>query len=90
MARTLSVCFSSVRLALNARVVRAALMFAASLADAASRELREDTPEVIVEGTRPAIKQRVDEFVSEITRHTSPPDTSLPRWRKPVCPRLQV
>lgn len=79
-------CFSFARLAMGAMVVPAALMFAASLADAASRELREDTPEIIVEGSRPAIKQRVDEFVSGITRHTSPPDTSLPRWRKPVCP----
>src|SRR5688572_15574986 len=59
-------------------LLAAALSFATGLA-------RAETTEVIVEGTRPQVEQRVHAFVSGITRRGYGKE-SLVRWRKPICP----
>ena len=63
--------------------VATALLFAAALAGAAARD--PVTEEVIVEGTRPEIEQRVNTFVKGVT-HRGYAVESLVRWNKPVCP----
>lgn len=55
-------------------------------ADASQEGIRTDeTADVIVEGTRLEVEQRVHAFVSEITRRGYGKE-SLVRWRKPICP----
>lgn len=61
----------------------AALSLAASLACAASQT--KVTEEVIVEGTRLQIEERVNTFVTGIT-HRGYAVESLARWIEPVCP----
>jgi hypothetical protein len=61
----------------------AALLFIAGLASAAARE--KVTEEVIVEGSRPEIEQRVNTFVKGVT-HRGYAVESLVRWNKPICP----
>ena len=61
----------------------AVLSLAAGLAYAASPN--KVTEEVIVEGTRPEIRQRVYDFVTGIT-HQGYAIESLARWNKPICP----
>jgi hypothetical protein len=63
--------------------VATALLFAAALACAAARD--QVTEEVIVEGTRPEIEQRVNTFVKGVT-HRGYAVESLVRWNKPICP----
>jgi hypothetical protein len=63
--------------------VATALLFAAALACAAARE--PVTEEVVVEGTRPEIEQRVNTFVKSVT-HRGYAVESLVRWNKPICP----
>jgi hypothetical protein len=58
-----------------------ALSFATGLACAAPT----DESEIIVEGTRPDVEQRVHAFVSEITRRGAGSE-SLVRWHRPICP----
>lgn len=65
-------------LAVCCTLVAAALSFTTALA-------HDQTTEVIVEGTRPEVEQRVQAFVSEITRRGSGTE-SLVRWREPICP----
>jgi hypothetical protein len=60
-----------------------ALLFAAAGACAAARD--PVTEEVIVEGTRPEIEQRVNTFVKGVT-HRGYAVESLVRWNKPICP----
>ncbi len=60
-----------------------ALLFVAALACAAARD--PVTEEVIVEGTRPEIEQRVNTFVKGVT-HRGYAVESLVRWNKPICP----
>lgn len=64
-------------------VVLSALSLVTGLAGAASRD--KATEEVIVEGTRPEIEQRVYTFVTGITHQGYAVD-SLARWNKPICP----
>ena len=64
-------------------VVAAALLLAAEFACAAARD--PVTEEVIVEGTRPEVEQRVNTFVKGIT-HRGYAVESLVRWNKPICP----
>jgi hypothetical protein len=40
--------------------------------------------QVTVEGHRETLQRRVQKFIAQIT--AGPPDTSLERWRRPVCP----
>lgn len=40
---------------------------------------------MVVEGTRPAVEKQVSDFVSNLV-HQPYGDTSLVRWRSPVCP----
>jgi hypothetical protein len=61
-------------------LLAAALSFATGPAYADSPET-----EVIVEGTRPELEQRVHAYVSGITRRGYGTE-SLVRWRKPICP----
>lgn len=63
----------------------AALSLATGLAYAASQD--KVTEEVIVEGTRPEIRQRVYDFVTGIT-HRGYAVKSLARWNKPICPMV--
>jgi hypothetical protein len=63
--------------------VATALLFAAALDCAAARDPA--TEEVIVEGTRPEIEQRVNTFVKGVT-HRGYAVESLVRWNKPICP----
>jgi hypothetical protein len=62
----------------------AALSFTAGLACAQGTRT-DETTEVIVEGTRLEVEQRVHAFVSEITRRGYGKE-SLVRWHKPICP----
>ena len=61
----------------------AVLSLLGGLACAASRD--KATEEVIVEGTRLEIEQRVYTFVTGIT-HDGYARESLARWNKPICP----
>ena len=63
-----------------------AAFFANGVAHA--NEAHERTPQesdVVVEGTRPALKQQVQTFVSALV-HRAWGDESLVRWRTPICP----
>lgn len=57
------------------------LSLGATLAGAAT----DDSNEIIVEGARPEVEQRVHAFVSEVTRRGYGKE-SLVRWREPICP----
>jgi hypothetical protein len=70
---------------LSRRVVAAALSLVAGLAFAAAATQNQVTEEVIVEGTRPEIEQRVYTFVTGVT-HRGYAVKSLVRWNKPICP----
>lgn len=61
----------------------AALALAAGLLHAAPQS--EAAEEVIVEGTRPEVEQRVHTFVNGIT-HRGYSIESLVRWNEPICP----
>jgi hypothetical protein len=61
------------------------LSFAACVAFAAPAAEDTVTEEVIVEGTRPEIEQRVNTFVKGVT-HRGYAVESLVRWNKPICP----
>jgi len=58
-----------------------ALSLGTTLAGAAT----DDSNEIIVEGNRPEVEQRVRAFVSEVT-HRGYGKESLVRWREPICP----
>jgi hypothetical protein len=58
-----------------------ALSLGTTLASAAT----DDSNEIIVEGARPEVEQRVHAYVSEITRRGYGKE-SLVRWREPICP----
>src|SRR5687768_8028461 len=79
--------FRIVRFFAGRTLLAAALSFAAGLASADSHQdtRPDETTEVIVEGTRLQVEQRVHAFVSEITRRGYGKE-SLVRWRKPICP----
>lgn len=63
--------------------VAVAVTFAAGLAHAASQA--EVTEEIVVEGTRLEIEQRVNTFVTGIT-HRGYAVEPLARWIQPICP----
>jgi hypothetical protein len=63
--------------------IAAALLFTAGLTCAAAYD--KVTEEVIVEGTRPEVEQRVNTFVKGVT-HRGYAVESLVRWNKPICP----
>jgi hypothetical protein len=66
-------------------VLTAVLSLATSVACAASQG--KTTEEVIVEGTRLEIRQRIYDFVTGIT-HEGYAVESLARWNKPICPMV--
>jgi hypothetical protein len=70
---------------LSRPVMAAALSLAASLALAAPATRDKVTEEVIVEGTRPEVEQRVNTFVTGVT-HRGYAVESLVRWNAPICP----
>lgn len=86
--------FGAVKVAVCVTFIVAGLSFTAGLAEAdplesagpsASAGPPEGIPEIVVEGTRPTLEQRIDTFVSGITRQTSA-HKSLARWNRPICP----
>ena len=64
--------------------VAAAMSLAAGLAAAAAQG-NKVTEEVVVEGTRPEVEKRVNEFVKGVT-HRGYAVESLVRWNTPICP----